>query len=571
MPFVWLVVLAFCGGTGVSAILWLTTLPPLPNCQRLHFLSSDNERLYCAEQAARSGKADAMLAGLKLIKHWTAEHPQFRRTQQLMRDWSKSVMNAAYHKISQEDLNGAIAFAQGIPPISPTYQEAQRAIAAWQQDQQRSKAFEDIVQAALKAQNWTAVEAQLDQLSKLEGILWQQKHKRLKQALITEQLARRQVQQVRRLVDNQPTSPEAIGQLIAVLDEIRPQSYARPEAVIELKRLHPLLMAALNQRLAQSDLAAAIAAAQRFSKTLPPPPEAHDILWFNQAQALATRQFPAQPVQQLTQIWLVLPRLRQVKPGQPLHPHAQALAKQLEQQMQNIHQIQLADSVAAVGQAPTFQLAIDLAQLVPLGNPYRIYAQTLIADWRKSRQLAEDRPYLVQASQLANGKTASRLRAAIAVASRVGLGRPLRLEAQTAIADWNQRAQTLEEQDFLKQAQALARQKKWEQAIKLAGKIGVGRALHAQAQTDIQNWTKQLQIAQDRPILDRAIAMANQSKLEAAITYASQIPLGRALYEETQAAIATWQAKLDATLAARSPESNPPSPELNTSAAPTEN
>lgn len=569
MPFVWLVVLAFCGGTGVSAIFWLTTLPPLPNCQQLHPFSSDNERLYCAEQAARSGRADAMLAGIAVIKHWTAEHPQFRRAQQLMRDWSGGVMNAAHHKITQEDVKGAIALAKGIPPMSPSYAEAQRAIGAWQQDQQRSQAFETLVQAALKAQNWQAVETQLDQLSKLEGILWRQKHQRLKQALITEQLARRQVQQVRRLADAQPNRPEAIAQLITVLDDIAPQSYVRPEAVTELKRLNALLMTTINQRLAQADLPGAIAAAQLFSKTLPPPSEAHDLLWFSQAQALATRQFPAQPAQRLAQLWLVLPRLRQSK-SKPLSAQAQALATQLEQQMQNIKQIQLANSVAKVGQASSFHLAIDLAQRVALGNPYRIHAQTLIADWRTDLKLAEDRPYLVRATQLANGKTAPRLRAAIATASRIALGRPLRLEAQTAIADWNQRAQTLEEQTFLKQAQALARQKKWEQAIKLAGKIAAGRALHTQAQTEIQNWTKQLQIAQDRPILDRAIAIANQGKLEAAIEYASQIPPGRALYDETQTAIAQWQAKLDAAFAATQPDENPAAIESNFPTVPTE-
>lgn len=554
MPLVWLIGLAFCGGTGVSAILWLTTLPPLPNCQQLNLLSTDNEKLYCAEQAARSGKAETMVAGLQLIKHWTADHPLHSRSKLLMRDWSKSVMAAAYHRaVQEEDLPGAITLAKGIPLMSPHYQQAQKAIVVWQKDYKRGKAFEDVIQAALKAQNWPAAEAQLDQLSKLDGDYWQQRFKRLKQQTITEQLARRQIQQVKRLSEVPPNNPAVIGQLIAVLDSISLSSYARPEAEVELTRLGKSLLALINQQLAQSNLAGAIAAAQDLPTSLPLSTEAQDILWFSQAQPLASKQVPLQPLSQIGHLWFAVPRLRQINANSALYPHAQALVQQLELQLQNLHQLQLANSAAGFGQISTFQLAIALAQTIAPKQPQRLYAQTLIAQWRKDLQLAQDRPYLVRARKLAAVGTVPSLKAAIAQAKQIALGRSLRLEAQTAIADWNLKLQALEDQAAWKQAQTLAKQKKFAEAIKAAEKIAAGRALYAEAQAAIPGWTVEKQIVEDRPILDRAAAIAKEGKLEAAITYAAQIPPGRALYEETQAAMATWQAQLEALQAASSP------------------
>ncbi|HEY9882645.1 MAG TPA: hypothetical protein V6C98_03445, partial [Thermosynechococcaceae cyanobacterium] len=87
-PLVWLCLLAFCGGTGVAAFLWLTTLPPVPNCQIMPSPASDSEQLYCAEQAARSGKVEALLAGLALVKNWSPDHPLRHRANRDVTEWS---------------------------------------------------------------------------------------------------------------------------------------------------------------------------------------------------------------------------------------------------------------------------------------------------------------------------------------------------------------------------------------------------------------------------------------------------------------------------------------------------
>ncbi|MGB7488215.1 MAG: hypothetical protein WA901_18635, partial [Phormidesmis sp.] len=132
------------------------------------------------------------------------------------------------------------------------------------------------------------------------------------------------------------------------------------------------------------------------------------------------------------------------------------------------------------------------------------------------------------------------LRLAIAQASQVDQGRALRIEGQTYIAEWEDRIETIEDQPIMDRAQQLAEAGKLSDAIAQAGKVAKGRALYASAQTTIKDWTEELQIIEDRPILIAAENLAAQGSLSAAIGVAAQITPGRALYDEALASINIW-------------------------------
>ncbi|OYT68350.1 MAG: hypothetical protein CFK52_15220, partial [Chloracidobacterium sp. CP2_5A] len=89
-------------------------------------------------------------------------------------------------------------------------------------------------------------------------------------------------------------------------------------------------------------------------------------------------------------------------------------------------------------------------------------------------------------------------------------------------------------------------------AIRTAEKIGRDRALHAEAQAAIQTWNAKLEevrIAEDRKHLDAARALAARVRLSQAIDTAAQIARDRPLYAEAQAAIAQWRTQRDEILA----------------------
>ena len=184
--------------------------------------------------------------------------------------------------------------------------------------------------------------------------------------------------------------------------------------------------------------------------------------------------------------------------------------------------------------------------MVGLKKPGRIQAQTLIAKWRKDILKIEDRPYVTLAKQLAKQETVDNYNLAIQQASYVALERPLRIEAQTLIAEWNKRVQIIEDSPLLAEARVLAKEGNLGQAIDVAYQIEQGRALYNEAQDEIYKWATELEIAQDQPILNQAYSLAQQGSLTAAINTAYKIGYGRTLYYEAQDAISRWESELDA-------------------------
>ena len=570
-PLVWLCLLAFCGGTGVAAFLWLTTLPPVPNCQTMPSPASDSERLYCAEQASRSGKVEALLAGLALVKNWSPDHPLRHRANRDVTEWSKSLLAIADTKAGQGDLVGAIALAKKIPATSPLHADVQTALLGWQKAQNLGQAINAAIQRALKQQDWQTATLQMQALTRLDDEYARQNLSRLRQQLVTERTTYQQLQQARQIAASAPEDVVVVGKAIALAERL-PASYARSAAQLDIQTWGQFLLNRLTDQLGQADMAGAIVTAQSLPFSLPLPPVARDLLWIGRAQPLATSNLmTTPPLEQFWQLWLPLAQVRQIRSDSPLAAQTKVLMPRLEQQTQDLLQLQLALTVAKLKQIPTLQSAIALVQPITPGRPQRLYAQTLIAQWRKEIQQLEDRPYLTQAQQLAAAGTLPNLNAAIAQARQVAMGRALRLEAQNLIAKWTRQIQTIEDQPILNQARALAKQNKLTEAIQTANKIRADRALYKDAQAAANDWIAQIQIAEDQSLLDEARVLADQGRLTRAISLASEIGYGRALYDDAQSAIARWSDQRDTILRERrrrdepssSPEPDRPSSRYN--------
>jgi hypothetical protein len=550
-PLVWLCLLAFCGGTGVAAFLWLTTLPPVPNCQTMPSPAADSEQLYCAEQASRSGKVEALLAGLALVKNWSPDHPLRHRANRDVTEWSKSLLAISDTKAGQGDLAGAIALAKKIPASSPLHADVQTALLGWQKAQNRGQAIDAAIQRALKQQDWQTATAQIQSLTRLDDEYARQNLSRLRQQLITERTTYQQLQQARQVAASAPEDVVVVGKAIALAERL-PASYARSAAQLDIQTWAQFLLNRLTAQLEQADTTGAIVTAQSLPFSLPLPPVARDLLWIGRAQPLATSNLMTiPPLEQFWQLWLPLSQVRQIRADSPLVAQTKVLMPRLEQQAQDLLQIQLALTAAKLKQIPTLQSAIAMVLPITPDRPRRLYAQTLIAQWRKEIQQLEDRPYLTQAQQLAAAGTVPKLNAAIAQAQQVALGRALRLEAQSAIAKWTRQVQTIEDEPILNQARALAKQNKLTEAIQTANKIRVDRALYKDAQAAANDWIAQMQIAEDQSLLDEARALADQGRLTRAISLASEIGYGRALYADAQSAIARWADQRDTIVRAR--------------------
>ena len=213
----------------------------------------------------------------------------------------------------------------------------------------------------------------------------------------------------------------------------------------------------------------------------------------------------------------------------------------LQEEVRDFNMIAEAQSQAWNGTVADLEAAIVAVQRIKRDRPLYGKAQMLIGNWQAEIQ---DVTVLDQAKQLAQPGAAADLTAAIAAAERIPFGNPLREQAEKAIQQWQGQIETAEDQPYLDRAEQLASSGNLQAAITEASRISPGRALYNQAGHRIDEWTGQIQRFQDQPQLDRARQLASGGDLAAAIREARQIGSGRALAKEAQADIENWLGQL---------------------------
>jgi soluble cytochrome b562 len=503
-----------------------------------------------------------LITGLELLKQWSPEDSLYAETQNLAEEWSKQVLAIARDKVSQNDLNGALEAIRHIPNTTPVYQEAQELVAYWQKQWQEGAAIDAKAQEALKQQNWTLASELVAVLANFANSYWNtQRANALAQQIGAEKQARQVLARARDAA--QGGQPEQFGQAIMIAQAIPQNTYTWQDGRQDLRKWSQTLLAIGSQRWDAGDWAGAVAALQKVPRSTTVP-ELQDLVRFSTVYTLLHHNVLSQQpshtwIPSMQQVWSLMEAvaaISQVPSDSPFYQKAQDLEKNLRLQLADLSQLYYAAFWAGLGQKSTLDLAIDQARQILPDRPRRIQAQTLIAHWYDEIERIEDQPYLDRANALAASGEIPDLQAAIAEASLVPQGRALRRTAQGLIAAWRDQIETIEDQPTLDQAWGLANAGNLGEAIDTAQRIRPGRALYNQAQSAIDTWQAQLiraqQLAVDQPILDRAKALANSGNLYDAIQVAAQIEAGRVLYGEAQGLINTWKAQL-----------NPPRPDPN--------
>jgi hypothetical protein len=546
-PLAWVLFVLGFSGVGVGGFVWLTALPPLPDCRQATPLTTESERLFCADQAARGGKEPDVRAALQLVQGWGLEHPLRNQSQALVQTWSKTLLLLARQKVDHQDLDGAIALARQIPSTIPDYKEVKSAIADWIDIRDQGQRINATIQAALKIANWSEAQAKLLDLAKLDDKYSRQNVTRLRQQINQEQTAARQLDALRRQVKLFPTRVETLGQSIALAETIDASTYVFAKAEKEIQGWSKTLLGMLSSRLEKSDWVGANAVAQQLPLHRTYRPEDRHALWLARASVLATGNASNAPLGwQLWTLWTTIPPLQEVAATQGLANDAKALLPRLTMQSQDLIQLQLAKTLAQVRLDPALRLAAGLLTAVTPQRPQRIAAQTLLAQWHKEIELAEDYPLLLEARAIAQDGSKPKLQMAIAQARLVTPKRARRPEAQTLIAQWIGQIQVIEDRPIIQQAKAIASRGNLGEAIRVAAKIRVGRSLYPEAQTAIGDWVAQIQVAEDQAIVDRAQGLAAAGNLSAAIDVASQIAPDRPLYRQVQGDLSSWVRERDA-------------------------
>lgn len=549
---VWLAALCAFGGMGTVAFFWLSNVPPPPDCQTVTRFSSGIHRLSCAQEKARSGKLPDLVAAIALVQSWSEKEPLYRQVQASIAEWSSLILIAAREKMQQSDLPGAIEAAKQVPASSPLYQEAQESIGRWQQQWQKGETAYAQAQEALKAQNWTEAANQVAELNRLDHEYWRiQQADKISQQLMAERLGWQALTKAQKMAKSGYLYD--LGQAIAQVQAISPDTYAWKAAQTDLNQWSQAFLALVMQQWQRGDITGALASAQQIPVDLPLPAEARDLVRYSHAQKqVAESLAKSQPDwQQVFNLMEGISMVKQISANSPLSTQAQANQQLWQAQLQDVIQLKIANLFASAGQQPGLQMAIDQAKQIATDRPGRAQADALIAQWQQQIEKLQDQPYLELAQSFAASNTIPGLQKAIEQANQIPAERAARQDAQSLIIQWQQQIQLLEDRPILEQGKILATAKRYQDAIRVVQQLLPTRPLYLQAQQAIELWKteiRNLEAAEDRKILDRANIFANKGNLTEAIATAAEITPGRVLYLDAQAAIGQWLEQRDGSI-----------------------
>ncbi len=548
----WLLLLTgsgiFCGW----ALMWLTRIPPLPDCEQITPFNSASDLLYCAKAQARTGEPNNLVQSVLLTANWPRTNAEYEDAQEILQDASEQILVLANRWVQAGKLDDAVALAGEIPLDTPLRQPAQAVIFEWRQDWEQGREIEAKLRPALAASDWDLAKAHLQEFRTLKSDYWLTiRYLHWQRQLLIEQRAWDQLLEARALAATNQI--DNLYQAVVLARSIDLRSQVWQAAEDDVDRWSKTVLDVALQRWQVGDRTSAL----ELASAVPPSPhlagrqgEGQELLYLSHAQHLARQAEPEGLTPRYSQLFGLMEAtsaIRQLPANSPyratdLESVEQSSVEQWSEQISDLRRLKFSDLVARLGQRITYNWAMHQAQLVEVGRPQRIQGQTLVAQWQANIQRIEDRPILAQARSLARPGTIPELEAAIAKAEEVALGRALRLEAQTLVAEWQQEIQVIEDRPILDAAVALADEGNLAEAIAEARKIAPNRALYPRAQGLVQDWTAAIQIAEDRPILDKAKDLAYGGSLTAAINLAGQIGVGRALSREAQTAIALWRA-----------------------------
>ncbi|MBD2105995.1 hypothetical protein [Nodosilinea sp. FACHB-13] len=488
-------------GAALGAFFWLINLPPTANCENPASVTTDRAQLFCAQVAAESGALPDVLTALDLAGSWTAGHPLYYEVQPLIEQWSWVVLKAAEQELrSNGSMEQAQALVSHIPTESPVFATAQETMQTWQGEWDQGEAIMATAQTALKQKDWATASQQVLALAELNNSHWRVEQV---QALSRQIRLERRAQELlgEAVATAVPGGSDRLEAALRTASQIDESTYARQQVQPYLDRWSDLLLKLGQDKWYASELDAAIALGRSAALNPSRAQVAQELIWISQARQMAQKSLTTWRTSpdQLVTLYQAMLLANRLPADSPYYPQAQSSVMSWRNHMGELARLQTAQAIGQVRTKETLNAAASQAAQVPQGHPRRVQAQTMVAHWRQEIERLEDRPQLVKAHELARAKTFDGLREAIQTASGIALHRALRGEAQS-----------------------------W-----------------------VYIWTSELQVMEDRPLLNRARSLAQRGQLSQAIVEASGVKPGRALYDEATDAIAGWQGEIAAAERAR--------------------
>jgi hypothetical protein len=524
-------------GVGLTAVALLLKLPAVPNCPATFWpTASASMRLYCAQLAANKQTAENLLQAIALVEDLPADHPLRPEINRHIEEWSQQILEIGDEKFQEGKLEEAIKIAKRIPEGVSVQKLVDQRIEKWKTIWSGAQAIFEKTEEQLRQSNWTQAFREAVKMTAVDNKYWATvKYDQLTKLIQLAKVASAQLDKAHEL-----SKSDAVDDIVAAIqqaEKISPQSYAYKEAQKLIAESGQKLLKIAEYRLEQRNGKGVLEVATKIPASVKMQAQKDDLINLGNALTQAAAGNSAGLEAAITSA-------QQVTSGRPLFAKGQVLLARWQREVQDITQLEKARTFASSGLVPDLRTAINEAKVIPSGNPRYSEASAEISKWTQQAETIEDQPVLDRATQLANFGGQPSLQEAINEAGRIGKGRTLYKQAQEKIGQWTNSIQRQQDQPFLDQARNLASAGNIPAAISTAQQIRSGRALYQDAQNDIETWQAETRGQQRLQEANLAASPGTTDALGEAIRVARQVPSSSSARSDAREMINRWSNQL---------------------------
>jgi soluble cytochrome b562 len=503
-------------GIGFLASAQLLKSPSLPNCPKIFWpIASASLRLYCAESAAKKQTVKDLLVAIDLVNSLSEDHPLRHEINRNIEQWSMDILNLSEEVYQAGELKEAIAMARQVPKDTSAYPMVEERIKGWQSLWNDATTVYSTSEDHLRREEMNLAFRVATRLLNLKNSYWgTTKYQELVDRI---QITREESQHLGEARDLAAAGDlDSMRDALQKVQEIPPESYLYDRVTTEITKYSKELLILAEKTLDQGDWRTAVNVAQEIPQRANIENQVQDFI------LIARAHIPAS-LDTVKGLKDAIAQVQQIGKKRPFYGKAQKYIRGWQQEIAAVAALEEARKIARTGSVQDLKQAVTQLRAIPTSNPRGNEAQTQMVRWTQEIQEIEDAPVLEAADQLASFGDLDSIKQAINQASQIGRGRALYEEAQSRIAEWQDRSQRLEYQPILDQAQQLATEGNYSEAIAVAEKIKPGVVIYQEARDDIRQWQTQVQDIQNLKDAEAFASGGTAESYSTAISLASRV------------------------------------------------
>ena len=532
-----IITLGISGGLVYLALGLILNPNAVPNCPAIFVpMSSASLRVYCGQLAASKQTLPDLVAALNLVKDVAPDDPTRGYVDSNMQRWSLAILRLAEASYQNGNYDEAVKAAKNVPNTIPAYQIVAKRLGQWQETWNKGVKLDRQTRDLLNSSKWVNAYAVAVKLTRLNNRYWATtKYQELADLVQIAKADSAKLDEARQLVKN--TSVKTLLKAIEIASKIDARSFAHTEAQTMIGKAAIEMLKLAKVKLDSKDWQGALEIANKTPETSEIKTERQDLISLAQAQSHAVNG-------SIAELETAISLVQSIQTDSPMHARSQQSLDGWQLEIQDLATLQRAQSVAATGNIKDLQTAIVEAQRIPTSNPRGKEAAQIVTEWRKRIETVQDTPYMQTADTLAASSTIEGVQNAIAQLSQIRPGRALYPQAQQKIQQWTADIQRAEDSPILERAESMASSGDLTAAVTMAQRIGAGRAMSAQSQERVRDWQAQLQAANNLAAAQKLAESGTPESLLGAIQAAARVPKSSALRGQARLAMDNWSGQM---------------------------